>query len=185
MINGVIFQKKNNNTLYRGVDGENWYLNSEYPETIGLYFDENIEKSWFESNYVDVCYEDSFINKYIELSQKKNIEFRILLCSTNCIAPVYNNNDLKLSFLGYDYAYSGGSYYSAVYNDLYCRKINELTQIKLNENGLIQTKEELEKFIAIRNKLKASSTNKNIFEEGYFIEYELFDVVLQNTFQMK
>ncbi len=66
MINGVIFQKKNNNTLYRGVDGENWYLNSEYPETIGLYFDENIEKSWFESNYVDVCYEDSFINKYIE-----------------------------------------------------------------------------------------------------------------------
>ena len=92
---------------------------------------------------------------------------------------------MKLSFLGYDYAYSGGSYYSAVYNDLYCGKINDLTQIKLNENGLIQTKEELEKFIAIRNKLKASSTNKNIFEEGYFIEYELFDVVLQNTFQMK
>ena len=177
MINGVIFQKKNNNILYKGVEGENWYLNSDYPKTLGLYFDENIEKSWFESNYVDVCYEDSFIKKYIELSQEKKIEFRILLCSTNCIAPVYNNK-MKTSFLGYDYAYAGGSYYSAVYNDLYCRKINELTQINLNENGLIQTKEELEKFIAIRNKLKASITYKNAFEEGDFIKYELFDVIL-------
>ena len=56
---------------------------------------------------------------------------------------------------------------------------------ELVEIFLTIPKEELEKFIAIRNKLKASSTNKNIFEEGDFIEYELFDVVLQNTFQMK
>ena len=86
MTNGLIFQKKNNDG-YMGVEGENWYLNDLYPNTIGAYFDEHIAKSWYKSDWVDVCNDIFFINEYINLSQRNKIDFRILLCETSCNSP--------------------------------------------------------------------------------------------------
>lgn len=41
-------------------------------------FCENIKKSWCDLDYIDVCKEYSFIEKYIELSKRENIKFRML-----------------------------------------------------------------------------------------------------------
>ncbi len=42
----------------------------------------------------------------------------MLLCETDRLKPRLTNINWKTKFIGYDYAYLGGSYYSAVYNDI-------------------------------------------------------------------
>lgn len=86
MINGIIFQRDDNRE-YKGVEWDNWYLNNIFPELFEDFFGENIEKSWYDSNYVDVCNDYSFIEKYIELSKRENIKFRMLLCETDRLKP--------------------------------------------------------------------------------------------------
>lgn len=60
MINGIIFQRDDNRD-YKGVEGDNWYLNNIFPELFEDFFGENIEKSWYDSNYVDVCNDYSLL----------------------------------------------------------------------------------------------------------------------------
>lgn len=174
MINGIIFQRIGKSG-YMGVEGDNWYLNDIYPSTIGKYHDEYIEKSWCEVDWVDVCNNEEFIEEYIRLSKENNINFRMILCQTNQNNPRVDVRYKKISFLGYDYAYSGGSYYSAVYSDLFCGKLNVFSEIELNENGLIKTRNDLKRFIDIRNRIELK---ENTLEKGDFIEYKLFQINL-------
>ena len=60
MINGIIIQR-NQIGRYKGVEGDNWYLNDKYPELFEEYFCENIEKSWY----------------YFVKLKKKNLIFKI------------------------------------------------------------------------------------------------------------
>ena len=87
----------------------------------------------------------------------------------NC---TYNN----MTYLGYDYAYAGGSYYSAIYSDIYCRKIEGLSGIQLNKNGLLDSELEMNIFINKRNDLIKNSNNVNTFEIGDFIKYKLYQI---------
>lgn len=107
MINGIIIQR-NQIGRYKGVEGDNWYLNDKYPELFEEYFCENIEKSWYDSDYVDVCTDIHFVEKYIELSRLNHIKFRVLLCETEKEKPNIQNVVWNTRFIGYDYAYLGG-----------------------------------------------------------------------------
>ena len=69
---------------------------------------ENIEKSWYDSDYVDVCTDINFVEKYIELSRLNHIKFRVLLCETEKEKPNIQNMVWNTRFIGYDYAYLGG-----------------------------------------------------------------------------
>ena len=175
MTNGLIFQKKNNDG-YMGVEGDNWYLNDLYPNTIGAYFDEHIARSWYKSDWVDVCNDIFFINEYINLSQRNKIDFRILLCETSCNSPKFDETYNNMTYLGYDYAYAGGSYYSAIYSDIYCRKIAGLSEIQLNQNGLLDSESEMNIFINKRNDLIKNCNDVNMFEKGDFIKYKLYQI---------
>ncbi len=173
MINGIIFQERGN-LKYQGVEGNNWYLNDIYPEQIGAFFAEHIEKSWYDEEYVDVASDLSFINLYINLSKRSGIEFRMLLCETERTLPQLGQKKWEQKFIGYDYAYSGGSYYSAVLNDICSQRINEMNSIKLNKYGLFENIEELKHFIAKRKELYESNLD---IEEGDFIIYKLYEIV--------
>lgn len=173
MINGIIFQKKENKK-YKGVDGNNWYLNDIYQEFFGEYFDNYIGKSWYDSDYVDVCSEKIFIKSYIALSQKERIKFRMLLCETEKPYPRMESSVYGARFIGYDYAYSGGSYYSAVLNDVCSGRIEEFINIKLNSYGLFNNFQELSEFIKMRNELAAKS-KESLFEKGDFLVYKLYE----------
>ena len=146
MTNGLIFQKKNNDG-YMGVEGDNWYLNDIF-----------------------------FINEYINLSQRNKIDFRILLCETSCNSPKFDETYNNMTYLGYDYAYAGGSYYSAIYSDIYCRKIAGLSEIQLNQNGLLDSESEMNIFINKRNDLIKNCNDVNMFEKGDFIKYKLYQI---------
>ncbi len=174
MVNGVIFQKEDNKK-YKGVEGYNWYLNDIYQELLGDYFDEYIDKSWYSSNYVDVCNEETFINNYIVLSQKEHIKFRILLCETERLYPRMENYLYNPKFIGYDYAYAGGSYYSAVLNDICSKRIKEFTIFTLNSYGLFEELKDINKFVEMRNQL-IIHRNENLFEKGDFLIYKLYEI---------
>ena len=176
MINGIIFQRDDNRD-YKGVEGDNWYLNNIFSELLEDFFGENIEKSWYDSNYVDVCNDYSFIEKYIELSKRENIKFRMLLCETDRLKPRLTNINWKTKFIGYDYAYLGGSYYSAVYNDIYSKRIQQFLYFKLNCNGLFEHIENLNEFIRLREDM-ISQDNNMILEQGDFTIYKLYEINL-------
>lgn len=174
--NGYIIQRKKN-TQYKGVDGDNWYLNYSGDDPFfEAFYNENIDKAWDNLDYVDCCSDESYIQKYIQESQKMGIEFRVLLCATCKKFPITTKQNLvkKKVLLGYDFAYSGGSYYSSILNDILSGRIAELKKIRLNQNGLFNTYKEAEQFIQSRNNL----SNKYYFEQGDFIIYQITEVFI-------
>jgi hypothetical protein len=173
MNNGVILQKRSN-ALYQGVDGDNWYLNSIYPELFEDFFDENIDLSWKDDSFVDVCNNQLFLKEYVRLSLEKQIDFRIILCCTEKPAPDGSNMMWsRKHFIGYDYAYAGGSYYSAVFNELHFNRLDEFKNVPLNKNGLVEEEQTLRRYINIRNNLIQNGVE---LEKGNFIIYKLFEV---------
>ena len=177
--NGYIIQKKPVSD-YCGVDGENWYLNYLSDKTyFEEFYDENIDKAWADSNYVDCCSDVEYMRFYIEESKKLGIECKVLLCSTAKKEPRLESHDLGQlgNVLGYDYAYSGGSYYSCVLNDIISGRIQEFSEIRLNENGLFDSYEEAEAFQLFREKIKRTNLSYE-FEEGDFIIYKITEVCI-------
>lgn len=178
--NGYIIQRKPISN-YCGIDGDNWYLNycsdKSYFEN---YFDENIEKAWANLNFVDCCVDNEYMRYCIEESLKLGIEFRVLLCSTSKKAPRLEKIELGQvgNILGYDYAYSGGSYYSCILNDIISGRIKEFSKFHLNENGLFDSYEEVEKFILCREKMKDKNSDY-VFEDGDFIIYKITEINIE------
>ncbi len=178
MINGIIIQR-NQIGRYKGVEGDNWYLNDKYPELFEEYFCENIEKSWYDSDYVDVCTDIHFVEKYIELSRLNHIKFRVLLCETEKEKPNIQNMVWNTRFIGYDYAYLGGAYYSAVLNDICSGRIEQFNDYILNSNGLFDDIINLKDFISQREHYKRQYGNQ-LIEEGDFVIYKLHEIVLDD-----
>ncbi len=174
--NGCIIQK-NKEGLYKGVEGDNWFLNYEnmVDKEIVEYFDKHIDLAFLDDEYVDVSNEIVYLMKYIEIAKNKNIQCRLILCYTSRENPKMNDHDLPTTFLGYDFAYSGGSYYSAVANDVISKRIPIFTKYKLNINGLFETLEEISEFVVERNKCMGSPMEYDI-ENGDFIIYKLYEM---------
>lgn len=177
--NGYIIQIKAVSD-YCGVEGDNWYLNYDSDKPyFKEFYDNNIDKAWYNSNFVDCCPDVEYMRHCIEESLKLGIEFRVLLCSTNRKEPILKKNGLGRlgNILGYDYAYSGGSYYSCILNDIMAERIEEFSRFHLNENGLFNSYEEAEAFGLYREKLKSASLDY-IFEEGDFVIYKITEILI-------
>lgn len=182
--NGFIIQE-DANLKYRGIDGSgfsyltfhNWYLNwnDEYQSMFEPYYDEYIGKTHYilePHTWVAACTDLDYICRYIEVSKKLNISYRILLVKTEIPNPIMENlPDLKMKFLGYDYAYENGDNYSAVYNDI----PTVFPNFTLNENELFETREEIEKYILQREEYKKVHPPYTL-EEGDFTIFELYEV---------
>ncbi|MFI3201875.1 MAG: hypothetical protein R3Y54_10210 [Eubacteriales bacterium] len=107
-------------------------------------------------------------------SQKLNIKFRILKCRTTLREPLCNKDFPNEKFLGFDYAYAGGSYYSCILNDLVLSDVKEFQKFKLNKNGLFDTETEVFNFIKCRESIATDTSVE--FEKGDFIIYKLHEV---------
>lgn len=176
-INGFIIQKQNQR-FYQGVEGDNWYLNDDHAKELGAFYEENIEKAWENRDYVDVCNNIEYIKKYVFLTKSKNIDYRVLLCMTEKKFPqMVLPGETKMRFFGYDYAYSGGSYYSAVLNDVISKRIPQFANIPLNAYGLFETYEQITDFINLRSAMKKSECSQEQYlEEGDFTIYKLYEM---------
>ena len=106
------------------------------------------------------------------------IPIRLLLCYTNKKFPVLNDECIKGEkiFLGYDYADSGGSYYSSVLNDVISKRIPEFKNISLNKNGLFDSYDEIMEYLKVRRML--ADKKKYDFDAGDFIVYRVEEIIL-------
>lgn len=176
--NGYIIQRATS-SKYHGIDGDNWYLNycsgNPYFEE---FYNNNIDKGWENPNYVDCCTDIGYMQRCIEESKRLGIKYRVLLCSTSKAEPLLENKpEQEGKVLGFDCAYSGGSYYSCILNDIISGRIEEFHEIPLNENGLFATYEEAEEFMQYREKLK-KVTSEYVYEEGDFVIYKIKELMV-------
>lgn len=83
------------------------------------------------------------------------IRYRVLFCETNKIFSQISDAQvcLKSPFIGYDYAYTGGSYYSCVLNDIVSKHIVVFKYIQLNAEGIFDKYEEVKEFSELREKM--------------------------------
>ena len=180
--NGLVVQK-NTGITYKGIDGsgfseatgQNWYFNydDELSEEFEPFYDEHIGRTdWNLQPYswVAACNDISYIQRYIEESKKRNIAYRVLLCESEIPNPILSAVEFKTKFLGYDYAYASGDYYSAVYNEVPFL----FPQFQLNSNGLFQTEQEIRKYIKEREAYIESHAPFTL-ESGEFIIYKLYE----------
>lgn len=177
--NGYIFQRATSST-YQGVDGNNWFLNYCSDNTYFAKFHEaTIDNGIGNPESVECCVDVGYIQKCAKEAKNLGIPFRVLLCATNRQQPVLDTTDFCFveKELGYDVAYSGGSYYSCVLNDVVSGRIPEFQCIRLNDNGLFSSYEEAEAFLKQREELEKATT-EYIFEKGDYVIYKLMEVVV-------
>lgn len=185
-VNGIVIQSCADNH-YKGIDGsgysektgQNWFFNCDEStsEIFEPYYDENIGKTYWnlkEHTRIAACNDMDYIYKYIKEAEKRNIKYRLLLCETEIPEPIFVCPDVEKVFLGYDYAYETGDNYSAVYNEV----PYVFPKIKLNQNGLFQTKEEIDEYIAQRELFKQSHPPLTL-EEGNFTIFRLHEIYLK------
>ncbi len=173
--NGVIIQKlESSRQNYRGVDGDNWYLNDV--KLLNDYVEKSIRLSWCNLGFVECATDEAFVMSYIKESKARGIKYRILICETCYEQPKANfKQKYNSRFIGYDYAYTGGSYYSCVYNDVVLRNFREFCELKLNENNLFETLNDIEVFVKLREQL-IERYDDFTFEKGDFIIYRLSEL---------
>lgn len=177
--NGFVIQR-NTKTNYKGIEGDNWYLNyCSNNQYFREFYEQNIDRAWDNEEYVDCCTSYEYVKKYIEESVKMGIDFKVLLCSTCKKKPILDKVRIGQNerILGYDYAYSGGSYYSSILNDILSKRIKEFEKFQLNENGLFNSYEEVAGFSLYRKKLK-EATSRYDFEEGDFVIYKITEIYI-------
>lgn len=177
--NGYIFQRATS-SIYQGVDGDNWFLNycSDNPY-FEEFYDKTIDNGLANPGVVACCTDVEYMRRCVEESKKLGISFRVLLCATNRQQPMLDTEDYGFAEkeLGFDVAYSGGSYYSCVLNDVVSGRIPEFQSVRLNENGLFSSYEEAESFLRQREELEKATT-VYIFEKGDYVIYKLMEVVV-------
>ena len=177
--NGIII-KRRNDSPYRGIDetgfdnGENWYLNDIMPEKFEEYYDEHIELTYYDLTdyeWAAVCTDMDYIRQYIEESEKLGIEYRLILCESDIPRPTMELPPCEKEFLGYDYTYVGGDYYSAVFSEVPA----VFPQFRLNKNGLFETEEEIRSYLAAREEFVRTHP-KLTLEVGNFAVFRLWEI---------
>ena len=149
--------------------------NEIYKKQFEPYYDEYIGKTYWNlepHTWICACTDLNYVYNYIKVSKENGIKYRVLLVKTDISSPLFNEEiDFDTKFLGYDYAYENGDNYSAVYNEVPL----VFPQFKLNENGLFQTREEIQEYIIQRENFKKNN-NPFTLEEGDFTVFEIYEV---------
>ena len=139
---GFLIQAKfKDNENYLGLHENVWPLNLDLEKNkkYGKYLDDNFFMAIQDNNKADLCTDISFITDYYQSCVEDKINVDLLFCLKNMKLP----NDLNPTlikkivndsmFIGYDYAYNEYDYYSALFSDIYTKRISKLMDIKLNK----------------------------------------------------
>ncbi len=122
---------------------------------------------------------------YMTKCRELGIAARVLYCEVDTgaypiepwVYPLYCG---KKYFLGIDYAYPNGDYFSVCANEMLLQKTSFHCswQKRLNQNGLFNEQKEFEWFLKERVFAELLPSSKVYFEKGPFMKYLLYSVVL-------
>lgn len=172
--------EKIGDAVYHGVDTEPWPLGTSL----------QISSQWLQQE--EACYLNlSFVFlaglndtvTYFKACQNQINSSMVLCCEIS--APnmqykleLHKQYGKSSKFLGYDYAYPSGSYYSAIVNDIICRTtpLSKQRKTELNQNGLFSTEDALCGFIRDRGLAVSQDKPPYFYEHGDFVAFRLFYV---------
>jgi hypothetical protein len=161
-------------------------LTNEKNQELKKYFYDFIHLAWKDDNRVDLCENHDFVKKYYKACNDEEFNTDIKFCMASKNQPNINPSQIKkiiqnAEFVGYDYAWSGGDFYSAVFSDVFTKRITGLMDLNLNQYGLFDTEESIVEFVKRRNKLiEVSSDPIAEFEGGDFCYYKIW--VMQSNY---
>lgn len=166
-------------TPYFGVDTNAWPIGTSFASRDAA---EYCEIAYHDLSFPMLIDYDSALDYYHLCLQVGN-KPRLLFCEvmTNCMScalPHFINSGNSI-FLGFDYAYPSGDYYSAIANDILYDRNGYFAHWKsrLNEFGLLTTEEELLQFVQERTQLvkEFEECDKEMqLEKGFFACFRLF-----------
>ena len=148
-------------------------------------------KQQYENSATD--YEKVFLldmksaENYYEWCCSKGIPARLLYCESPAEGTFYETSSSfagleRALFLGYDYAYPNGDYYSAVANDVIHRDLDFSNKWKaqLNRHGLFPSYATISSFANDRDRalfLANRGSPYPVFELGQFSIFRIFQIV--------
>jgi hypothetical protein len=168
---------------YKGIQGDCWPINEHsIPKEISVeetkylsnFLENNIMLNGSDNTYVDVCPNIYFLKRYINACLISGFKIQVIYCKTQKRFPEcdVDQNGRNFKFIGYDYGYSGGDYYSCVYGDV--KRIPEMAHFNLNRYGLFNGESEILEFIKLRSELEKMKPHLT-FECGDFTIYQLWE----------
>ena len=176
--NGLIVVE-NAKDWYNGVDRNPWLLSR--CDTILHKSLKAVDQSF---EYYDVTQSFDLAIHYWELANKVTGGAEVLYCEfIGARLPMYSVDlhgkiSEKCEFLGWDYSWINGDFYSCIYNDLSLKKELFTSYLHiLNKYGLFQTENEVDDFIRRRKKLKRLHP-KEMFEVGRFYKVKVFRTII-------
>lgn len=170
-----------NGITYSGVNTDAW--------PIGMNFNSEIARNICEISYQNLDFPmlvdfDSAMH-YCRLCERAGKKPRMLYCEALIDHSVHNlpqfANPQNSTYLGFDYAYPSGDYYSAVVNDIICQNKSLPTDWKnhLNGFGLLSTVDDLIKFVNERVYFAKEDEKYGqgmLFEKGNFVGFCVYSV---------
>ena len=162
--------------IYHGVDTQAW--------PIGFCFANDLVENLYEESFADLSFPflvdyDSAL-AYAEKCRANGIMTRLLYCEvlSQCGSKKQPNwgNSAAASFLGYDYAYPSGDYFSVILNELLYPETNYAFHWKaqLNQYGLVPSLEVMHSLVKERTSLMNQSDGSLLHEKGNFVLYRIF-----------
>lgn len=168
-----------NNRKYCGIDNNAWPIDICYknePLVSCIY------ESFIRMDDTPFLVDLSTLHAYLSQAATKSV--RVLYCEAestergNFSQALHDEYGIDSKFLGFDYAWPSGDYYSAILNDLIYREIAQLKNFspQLNPYGLFQTKRQVDAFSQAREKvIKMVEKDATMaIEGGYFCKFCIF-----------
>lgn len=122
-------------------------------------------------------------DKYYEYCRTIKIPVRLLYCESTTEGTFYETTPFftsleKARFLGYDYAYPSGDYYSAVVNDIIYRDSDFSNKWKplLNKYGLFSSLEVISSFSVDRERIMTQANESSPYPVYELGEFSIFRI---------
>lgn len=176
--NGLVVVERAKDWYY-GVDRNPWPL-SRYDDVMHR----SVMAADQSFDQYDVTQSFDLAMHYLKLAEKEAIGAEILYCEFMGVRlPLYSAVLQKrvranCEFLGWDYSWASGDFYSCIYNDISLKKdLFSSCLNRLNEYGLFSTENDADGFIQKRRRLKRVYSN-GTFEIGRFYKVKVFRVIV-------
>lgn len=171
-----------NNKQYHGIDNDVWPEIFEHEDESVLPWIQNGNTGLTDQPFL---MDLQTLQKYLQMAKLQPM--RTIYCEvaspvSSYFSSILHEKYAKVDkFLGYDYAWANGDYYSAILNDLICRTVPSLEEHvhHLNQFGLFQTEEQIIAFAKDRERLKHTLSTEDaliLLEGGSFCTFQIFEI---------
>lgn len=170
--NGELFLTDN---FYRGIASyHNWPLEKE-EDNDSKELTKLIEMAFEKNNFIEILNDVELLRKYVNHCKKRNIDIIVMKVMSQKKFSIALDDLEDTEILGYDcMAGDNVSYLIEVFEDDNIQSFDNIKKL-LNQNGLLNSYEEVENFIQIRNELLQQGLNLEDYWEALPVKLSLID----------